>query len=173
MELNLLIFNFLYSLAGRWGILESMFIFFAKDAIYLLILSFILFFFFRTRPQKSRAIFFTQTVLALIISVGIILETSRALFYFARPFEALGFVPSIPGPPFSSFPSGHATIAFTLSALVFAYNNKLGAAFFALAVLISAARVFVGVHWPLDILGGAVFGIGSALFARKLIKDEK
>lgn len=173
MPLNFLVFNFIHSLAGRWDILDRAGVFFAKDAIYLAALAFIFFFIFGIRAARSRATFFAQSALAIIISLGIILETARALFYLARPFEALEFAPLVYGPQASSFPSGHAIFVFTLSALVFSRHKKLGIALFALSVAVGIARVFAGVHWPLDIVGGAIFGIGSALLARRLVQDEK
>ena len=173
MALNLLIFNLFHSLTGRWDILDRIFIFFAKDAIYLAVFGFVIFLLLGIRSRRSRAVFFAQSALALIVSMGIMLESMRTLFHFARPFVALGFEPLIVGPSISSFPSGHAIFIFTLSALIFPYNKKLGAFLFALSALVGAARIFAGVHWPADILFGAIFGIGGALFARKLIKDEK
>lgn len=169
MALHFFIFNSLHSLVGLWGALDRAAIFFAKDAAYFVALAFIIFFFFGIRSSRLRVMFFMESALALIVAVGLLLEGARTLFYFARPFEAMDFTPLISGSYTSSFPSGHATLVFALSALVFPYNRKLGTALFALSALIGAARVFVGVHWPIDIIGGAVLGIGSALLAHRLV----
>lgn len=173
MALNFLVFNLIHSLSGRWDVLDRIGVFFAKDAIYLAALAFVFFFIFGVRSHRARAVFFAQSALALIISVGLILETAHTLFYFARPFSALEFVPLVDGPQASSFPSGHTIFIFTLSALVFPRHKKLGIALFAISVIVGLARVFAGVHWPLDILFGAIFGIGSALLARRLVQNEK
>lgn len=61
----------------------------------------------------------------------------------------------------SSFPSGHAAFYFAIATVVFFHNKKAGIAFLAVAFLISLARVFVGIHWPSDILAGAAVGIFS------------
>ena len=58
-----------------------------------------------------------------------------------------------------SFPSGHAAFFFALAMAVYFYNKKWGTWFFATAILITVARVIAGVHYPPDILGGAVIGI--------------
>ena len=58
------------------------------------------------------------------------------------------------------FPSGHAVLAFTLVAAFFPYLGRRGrAAAVAVAVLVAVTRIYVGAHFPLDIIGGAGFGI--------------
>jgi len=62
-----------------------------------------------------------------------------------------------------SFTSSHATNHFGIAAImVFLFGRRrrwVGIAFFSWATLISIAQVYVGVHYPLDILGGACLGI--------------
>ncbi len=97
---------------------------------------------------------------ARFILVGLI----RYLYYHPRPFIVLQNVNLlIPHDSESSFPSGHASFYFALAMGVYLYNKKAGYACLAIAGLIGFARIFVGVHWPLDILAGAVLGIVTAL----------
>jgi membrane-associated phospholipid phosphatase len=73
-----------------------------------------------------------------------------------------------------SFPSGHAAAIFAISGIWIMSQNRhylLRAALLALAVLVSLSRVMVGVHWPLDLLGGMLGGwlaawCGLVLYAR-------
>ena len=173
MTLNLDIFNLVHSLAGRWGILDRVGIFFAEYAVYLVILVFLFFFVFGFQLSRERATFFAQSVLAFTISFGVILGVAHEFFYLARPFVELGFAPLVYGQQSSAFPSGHAMAVFMLSALIFSRHRKLGIALFLVSAIIGVARVFAGVHWPLDIIGGAVFGAGSAFFSYKLIYGTK
>jgi undecaprenyl-diphosphatase len=54
-----------------------------------------------------------------------------------------------------SFPSDHATAAFGVALATWAFlDRRWGGVLFAAAVLIGFARVYVGVHYPVDILGG-------------------
>jgi undecaprenyl-diphosphatase len=61
-----------------------------------------------------------------------------------------------------SFPSGHAATSFAGATLLSAYAPRLRVPLYALAVLIAFSRLYVGVHYPLDVLGGAVVGVGVA-----------
>jgi len=64
-----------------------------------------------------------------------------------------------PGEDYQSFPSGHALFFFAAATAIWHYDKKLGYAFFFAAALISSARIFVGVHWPSDVIAGAALGI--------------
>src|SRR3989344_520513 len=52
---------------------------------------------------------------------------------------------------------------FALAMSVFLYHKGWGSLFFAAALFISMARIMGGIHWPSDVLGGAVLGISIAL----------
>ena len=63
----------------------------------------------------------------------------------------------------NSFPSDHATVAFAVAFAVLFFHRRLGLALLAGACLVGLARIFVGVHYPADILGSALIGLGSAM----------
>ncbi|WP_369750789.1 phosphatase PAP2 family protein [Methanocaldococcus sp. FS406-22] len=58
-----------------------------------------------------------------------------------------------------SFPSGHTTLAFTLATSLLFYSKKLGILFLIWAILVAYSRIYVGVHYPFDVLAGVVIGI--------------
>ncbi len=62
-----------------------------------------------------------------------------------------------------SFPSGHTFAGFAASVTIFLNHKKEGIAAIALAALIAFSRMYLFVHFPTDILGGIVFGIGIAV----------
>lgn len=66
-------------------------------------------------------------------------------------------------PQTSSFPSGHATVAFACATVIALAVPRLRRRLFALAALIAFSRVYVGVHYPLDVLAGAALGVAIGL----------
>ena len=61
-----------------------------------------------------------------------------------------------------SFPSGHAATSFACALVLAAAAPRLAAPLLLLATAIALSRLYVGVHYPLDVLGGAVLGLGVA-----------
>ena len=70
----------------------------------------------------------------------------------------------------ASFPSDHASAAFAIAVAVLVFHRRTGLAFLALATAISVGRVFEGVHYPSDILAGAVVGTVSAILVTRLAR---
>jgi undecaprenyl-diphosphatase len=67
--------------------------------------------------------------------------------------------PLVQVPHSGSFPSGHATAAFACATVIAWCAPRFAFPAFVLAGAIAWSRVYVGVHWPLDVLGGAALGI--------------
>jgi undecaprenyl-diphosphatase len=69
-----------------------------------------------------------------------------------------------------TFPSGHSATSFAGAALLAAAVPRLAAPLYALAGAIAFSRVYVGVHYPLDILAGAALGLGVARALPPLVR---
>jgi undecaprenyl-diphosphatase len=76
--------------------------------------------------------------------------------------------PLLESPPTFSFPSGHATVAFASATVLALAVPRLRWPLYGLAVLIAWSRVYVGVHYPGDVLAGAVLGVAIAIALRML-----
>lgn len=164
MSLDFSIFSLINQFAGRWPALDGLALFFADHFGYILVV--FLFVIFRS---KWRII--VQAFAAAIISRLVIANIIRWILPRARPFvENQVDLLISQNPQESSFPSGHATFYFALATVVYFYNKKLGILFFIGSVLMGLARVFSGVHWPSDIIGGALVGVISAWLVVKISK---
>ena len=69
-----------------------------------------------------------------------------------------------------SFPSDHASAAFAIAFAVFFFDRLVGTVFFGAAVLIGVGRVFIGAHYPADVLAGCLVGLASAVLVARLAK---
>ncbi len=111
----------------------------------------------------------TFDVLLLLAITIVVTEAIKYLVDRPRPCDALANVRTIAGYQCSAefdpaFPSGHASRAFAVAAfLAIRFRWRIGIPAGAFAVLAGISRVYLGLHWPSDVLGGAVVGIGFAV----------
>jgi len=78
----------------------------------------------------------------------------------------------VPAPHDHSFPSGHAATSFAAATVLTATSPRWGPLWFLLALAIGFSRVYVGVHYPLDVLGGAVLGAAIAIALLRLARGR-
>ena len=113
------------------------------------------------------------TVVAVAVadwsSYGIkgIFDVERPSMRYAEP------KPLVHAPTDAAFPSGHAATSFAAATVLSFARPRWAPAFYLLALAIGFSRVYVGVHYPLDIVGGAVLGIGVAIALRWLVTNRR
>jgi len=144
--------------------------FFASILVWLLYL-FLVFLWLFT-PQIKKKVF-----LHAFFSGIVAWTLSQAVKYFIpaiRPFELNGFqILTLTVPQDASFPSGHSSLAFALAVSLWLHNKKIGAVYFLGALLVGLGRILGNVHFPIDILGGAVLGAFVALFTENFFNRKK
>ncbi len=121
--------------------------------------------------EKSRKAGIT-VLMALLLSLLFNNMFLKNVIARVRPYEVVeGLIPLIPGPRDYSFPSGHTASSFA-AALSIYWNmpEKYGICAVILAGLIALSRLYLGVHYPTDVLGGIAGGFIAAYAAGYLIK---
>lgn len=165
--LDQFLYGIVHAFAGRSMLADSAAVFLAEYLIYFLLLGLAVFVFsigdWRLRWRAA-----LEMLLAALLSRGIVTEAFRYFFIQERPFDLYG-TEALIHQTGSSFPSGHTSFLFAVAGVLFLYNRKWGAWYLILAALIGLARIFVGVHWPFDILGGIIVGLASAWAIRRLL----
>lgn len=142
--------------------LDKPLIFLAQYLIYALPVLMIILWFWDIKTKKG--VF--KSVLASIVAWLGFAKLIAVLVNRPRPSESLLQAKELLlHRPDTSFPSDHATMlfAFALSMRLFGFK-KLGNVLLVVATLISVSRVLVGVHFPFDVLGGAILGSLVAYF---------
>ena len=157
MNIDLYLFNFINQFAGKWAWLDYFGIFCADYLGYFLLFALAVLLLLNLKKYWKMV---AEALVVAGFSRFVLAEIIRLIWFRPRPFISKSFVPLIAqSADEASFPSGHATFFFAMSTIVYFYNKKLGIIFFIASFFIAIARVFVGVHWPSDILAGAVLGI--------------
>jgi undecaprenyl-diphosphatase len=114
----------------------------------------------RRRRRRSGAVLATAASgLALLINQPISWLVERTRPYLAHPGHAHLLISRSHDP---SFPSDHATGAFALAFGVWLYDRAIGGILLILAAILAFSRVYVGTHYPADVLAGAFIGIAAA-----------
>jgi undecaprenyl-diphosphatase len=107
------------------------------------------------RPGNQRGAFLAGA--SALIALGLGQLIGKALPR-PRPYLSHTVHQLIPPSLDTSFPSDHAILGFAVAVMIWKYNKRAGVALLVLATLMAIARVFVGAHYPGDVLGGAMLG---------------
>ncbi len=165
------LFLYINGLAGKVPIVDGFFRGISND--YFAIIScclILIWLWFGARDPQRRQIY-QRTVLIAAISIGmasLLMLIVNQLYIRPRPFDELP-----PGsvnllfykPTDSSFPANLPAILFAIAVPVIIKIRSFGLVLLVIATLGSFGRIFIGVHYPLDVLGGAVIGAMGAMLA--------
>ena len=114
-------------------------------------------------------------LLSLIISSILVDEILKNMFRRIRPFNVmLDLMALVPKPGSYSFPSGHTTTAFAAATVIAIFlPRKYGILGYILAALIGFSRMYLGVHYPTDVLVGIILGIFIGIVSSQVMKLKK
>ena len=121
-------------------------------------------------PQKTRK-YAMMAIVALLFSLLVNNMILKNIVARTRPYEVVeGLTWLIEKQRDLSFPSGHTASSFATAVVLFRnLKKRYGIPLLVLAVLISLSRLYVGVHYPTDVLFGAISGTLLAILAQWLV----
>lgn len=158
---NIQLFYQIFNLSHQSSFWDQLMIFGAQYLIFVtFILTLVFVFIGKTREKKSILL----AVLGLIIA-AIIVKIIRLFYFEPRPFITLPITPLVLHEADAAFPSVHTTIMAIIAASYTFSRSKYALLFIIFMFWVGLARVFVGVHYPFDILGGIAVGFISTYFA--------
>ncbi len=163
MNLDLQLFYLLNGMAGQSAALDGVIVFIASYLPYLVVTAFVvLVASSQYARQEKWELLLVAGAASVIARLGLT-ELIRFFYNRPRPFTALPDVHQLLTDSAWSFPSGHATFFFALGTAIYLYNKQWGIGFLLAAACITVGRVIAGVHYPSDIIGGAILGALTAL----------
>ena len=171
MSFDIQLFRLINNLAGHSALLDGLMRLLVNEYFLTTIMSLILVVFWfegqdrDQRERNQRAIL--QALIALFVA-NVILKLCNLRYFRPRPFVDHEVNLLFYKPWDSSFPSNPATVGFSVAAALWLYNRRLGALLLVLATLFGLSRIYCGVHYPSDVIAGALLGALSAyLVVRK------
>lgn len=167
---------FLNNFVGKSRILDQSVELLAQSFLFsgILLVTLLWYRWFRDPRDKSRIRLFFGTVAAVFAGV-LSRVLQHTLPFHTRPLyntnlKLLFPIGIAPGPlsRWNSFPSDHACIYFALATVIFLSNRRLGFSAFLCAALTSSTRIYLGIHYPSDVLGGAILGILVVILCQRI-----
>lgn len=164
------IFQQLNNLAGQYKLVADLTVFFGRYFQYFLVGGVCLYLAARNPAFRDfRKI--ALALLAAVISRFGFASGLRQLYFRPRPFVSHQVYQLIPQDFLKgSFPSGHMAFLFAFGMFLYMSNKRVGQIVFGGGILIGIARIFGGVHYPSDILGGIILGVLVGWGSYKIFK---
>lgn len=158
------LFSWINNAAGSFPALDAIMRFLSKDAEYLFYLAVIVYCFTRRGTDRRMVV---QALVSAFVAFGIGSVLGH-LFYRDRPFVTHHVHQMIDHAANASFPSNHSIGSFVIAFSIFLCRKKDGAFWLLLAALIGFSRIWNGVHYPTDVISGAIIAIVVSAVVYKL-----
>ena len=169
-EANISIFRAVNDIGKEFPDINPLFIFFAEYTVYCLML--VLLFYWLTRNTQNKVM-----VVSAVISFFIAEATGKLiglLYSHQQPFAVWSGVNKlIEKEVGNSFPSDHTIVFFSVCISIALFRKRFWYLWVALALILSISRIYVGVHYPVDILVGALLGTIAAILVYKFISRQR
>jgi undecaprenyl-diphosphatase len=154
--MNLEFFRLINDLANKNAIIDKIMIFFSKDMPYIFMAATAIIFILGIMNNKIE---YRKVALNTIVLTTINLVISfivGSIYYVDRPFVHNKVNLLFPHTADASFPSDHATGTMSIALGLKNYNKLLSVILTILSVIVGFSRVYVGHHYPFDIIGAYI-----------------
>ncbi len=121
----------------------------------------------RPRFEWKEMVLFAIPALILTYLLG---KLGGFIYFDPRSFVVGHFTPLISHIADNGFPSDHTLLVAGLAAVGTYWNKRMGILLWALAVLVAVARVYVGVHHPIDVIGSIIIALVAVPVWRAFMK---
>jgi undecaprenyl-diphosphatase len=165
LNFNTQLLEFINNASGQYHLLDSIFIVATSYVTLVVIGIAVLYYFFVYLPWReegmARVVAFRNAwnIAWAVFLTWMVVSLIKVLVAFPRPFQTIKNLHVLISLPSSySFPSGHAAVTMALATAVYFYRKRLGELLFVYAFVVGMARVYVGVHYPLDVGAGFLIG---------------
>ncbi|SHT25803.1 Undecaprenyl-diphosphatase BcrC [Mycobacteroides abscessus subsp. abscessus] len=165
--MNEKLFKIINQYSGRFSLLDFLMIFVSNKTRYVFVFM-LIFMWFKNGPLR-KAVYNA----GLSAGITLFLHTLIKLFYFKpRPFVKRRVGILIPSKRDSTFPSKHTLLVFAISTSIYLYNRVIGSVLWVLALLTGFSRIWVGHHYPYDIIGSAVIATMTSMILDKTTRGN-
>jgi undecaprenyl-diphosphatase len=136
---------------------------------FMLVVTIVLWLFARPYGDRKWKLAAGSALGAAVLALGVN-QIIHALWDRPRPYEDHVISHPWSSSTDASFPSDHASASIAIAVAVFMFDRIVGGLFLVAAGLIAIGRIFVGAHYPADVLASLVVGIASAVVVVKLAR---
>ena len=159
MTIDYQLFKLLNQLAGQNPIFDQLVLLFSKygPILFGLILVWLWFSNAQNQHENRKIVLYAVSIAILTLGIDKLIEM---VYFRPRPFVNHSVILLLEKSNLDpSFPSNHAAGAFALAFALFWKRRKIGAVLILMACFMAFSRIFIGVHYPLDVLAGAFIGL--------------
>ena len=165
-QFNQNLFLEIFHLSRQNSLVDFFMIFGAEYLVYIAFVLIVFIFWKNFKKDKNAIILLLLSLLTSLIIIRLV----EYIFYEPRPFLTYSINPLIYQPTDGSFPSLHTATITVLAISFFSIKRKYRQLMIVPIFWTGFARVYTGVHFPGDILGGIIIGIVSVLVVQNFLK---
>lgn len=158
--MNIEAFRLINNLANKNKILDWIMIFFSKDVMYMFMIVIVIIFLLGIKKNNLE---YRKIVISTLLITIISLMLNYAIgwiYYEDRPFVYNNVNLLYPHLENASFPSKHAIGTMSIALGLRKYNKSAGRILMILSIIVGLSRVYVGHHYPLDVIGAYIIAFG-------------